>query len=212
MSSLSKYLVNKLVDAYQRGQAFTMPATHYYAFFTTTHGPRANSTAYALNNTISVVGNDGKVNLYKVTTAGTTAAAQSTLYPGVSNEVITDGTAVLTEQTLGCKDGTALVEVTGGSYARVAVAASLANFSGTQAAASITASTGTNGLSSNNAAITWPAPTANWGFIWGMGSFDASSAGNLLTVEGLGTAKTVNSGDAAPSLAAATYSLQLETL
>ena len=39
-------------------------------------------------------------------------------------------------------------EVTGGSYARVAVTSSLANWAGTQAAASTVASSGTNGTTS----------------------------------------------------------------
>lgn len=212
MASQSKYLANKLVDWFWRGQAYAPPATHFFAYFTSTHGPRANSTAYALNNTVSVVGNDSKVNLYKVTTAGTTAATQGALFAGVSNEVITDGTAVLTEQTTGVQEGTALVEVTGGAYARVGVAASLVNFAGTQAAASTTASTGTSKTTSNNIAITHPAPTANWGFLWALGTFDASTAGNLLMVDGLNTAKTVNSGDAAPSIAISGYTFQIDTV
>src|SRR5437899_12882996 len=52
-------------------------------------------------------------------------------------------------------------EVTGGSYARVSVATSLTAFAGTQAAGSTTASSGTGGQTSNNAAITFPAPTAD---------------------------------------------------
>jgi hypothetical protein len=99
--NLSDFAENKLIDAMFRGQSLGAPATLYFALLTSTHGPRANSTAYSLNNTISVVANDGKVHLYKCTTAGTTAAAQSTLYPGVANEAITDGTAVFTEQTAG---------------------------------------------------------------------------------------------------------------
>ena len=44
-------------------------------------------------------------------------------------------------------------EVSGGSYARAAVTSSLANWAGTQAAASSVASTGTSGTTSNNNAI-----------------------------------------------------------
>ena len=58
-----------------------------------------------------------------------------------------------------CRNDTACgTEVTGGSYARVAVTSSLANWAGTQSAGSTTASTGTSGTISNNAAITFPAP------------------------------------------------------
>ena len=101
-------------------------------------------------------------------------------------------------------------EVTGGSYARVAVTSSLTNWAGTQAAASTTASTGTNGTTSNNLAITFPAPTANWGSIVAIGIFDASTAGNLLLWGPLTTAKTVNNADPAPSFAAAALSFQID--
>lgn len=101
-------------------------------------------------------------------------------------------------------------EVTGGSYARVAVTSSLANWAGTQAAASTTASSGTSGTTSNNAAITFPTPSANWGTITGVGIFDASSAGNLLIWSALTTSKTVNNGDPAPSFAAAALTFQID--
>lgn len=209
MGAKTDYLENKLIDAFYRAQAFTMPANHYFALLTSTHGPRANSTAYALNNTISVVANDSKVHLYKCTTAGTTAASQSTLYPGTDNEAITDGTAVFTEQKSALDAGSAQTEPSGGAYARVTVAASLANFAGTQSAGSTTASTGASGTTSNNAAITFPAPSgANWGFIWGMADYDAVTGGNCMTYGPLGTAKTVNSGDPAPTVAIGAFTYQ----
>lgn len=93
-------------------------------------------------------------------------------------------------------------EVTGGSYARASLTASLANWSGTQGAGTTVASSGTGGASSNNAAITFPAPTANWGSVTHIGIFDAASGGNLLFHGALGTAKTVNNGDPAPSFTA----------
>lgn len=100
-------------------------------------------------------------------------------------------------------------EVTGGAYARVAVTRSLANFAGTQAAASTTASTGSGGVTSNNAAVTFSAPTANWGNVTHFGIFDAASGGNLLIWGALQQAKTVNNGDAAPSFAAAALTFTL---
>ncbi len=95
-------------------------------------------------------------------------------------------------------------EVSGGSYARVAVTSSLANWAGTQSAGSTVASSGTGGQTSNNAAITFPAPSgANWGTVTHFGIFDAASSGNLLFHGALTASKTINDGDAAPSFQAA---------
>jgi hypothetical protein len=104
----------------------------------------------------------------------------------------------------------AKVEVSGGSYARVAVSSALANWAGTQSSASTTASTGTSGTTSNNGTITFAAPTGNWGTITGIGIYDASSAGNLLFYGALSQSKTVNNGDAAPNFPAAALSIQID--
>jgi hypothetical protein len=98
-------------------------------------------------------------------------------------------------------------EVTGGSYARVTVASSLANWAGTQSAGSTTASSGTGGQTSNNGAITFPSPTGNWGTVTHFGIFDASTSGNLLYWAALTASKTVNNGDAAPSFAIAALTI-----
>jgi hypothetical protein len=92
----------------------------------------------------------------------------ATLYIGLLTVVPTDSTA-----------GT---EVTGGSYARVGVAGSLANWAGTQSAGSTTASSGTGGTTSNNGAVTFPSPTGSWGSVVAFGFYDASSGGNLLAL------------------------------
>lgn len=83
-------------------------------------------------------------------------------------------------------------EVSGGSYARVQRDPSDSNWTGASS---------TDGLTDNVAAITFPSPTANWGVITHFGIWDASSAGNLICWGALGTSKTVNNGDAAPSFA-----------
>lgn len=101
-------------------------------------------------------------------------------------------------------------EVSGGSYARVAVTSGLTQWAGTQAAASTTASSGTGGTTSNNAAITFPAPTANWGTVTHVGIFDASSAGNLLFFAAQTPNKTINNGDAAPSFAISALTCQID--
>lgn len=107
-------------------------------------------------------------------------------------------------------DAAAGTEVSGGSYARVGVAGSLANWAGTQAAGSTTASSGTGGTTSNNNAITFPAPTANWGTATHWAIYDAASGGNMLMYGSLTASKTINNGDAAPSFAAGALSLQVD--
>ena len=131
--------------------------------------------------------------------ATATAAAgtgPATLYVGLFTTTPTDSSA-----------GT---EVSGGSYARVSVTSSLANWAGTQSAGSTTASSGTSGTTSNNNVITFPSPSANWGTINGVGILDATTSGNLLFWAALTTPKTVNNGDAAPSFAAAALTVQID--
>jgi hypothetical protein len=102
-------------------------------------------------------------------------------------------------------------EVSGGSYARVNLAPSTANWASTGGAGTTTnPSAGTSGTTSNNSAITFAAPTANWGVITHVGVFDASTSGNLLFWTALTTSKTVNNGDAAPSFAAGALTFQID--
>lgn len=102
-------------------------------------------------------------------------------------------------------------EVSGGSYARVNLAPSATNWAATNAVASVVSpSSGTTGTTSNNAAITFAAPTAQWGAITGFGIYDALTGGNLLWWGALTVGKTVNSGDAAPSFQPAALSLQMD--
>lgn len=76
-------------------------------------------------------------------------------------------------------------EVATGSYARTA---------GSFSAAS-------SGAVSNDAAVTFPAPTANWGTVDGIKLYDASTSGNLLYTGALAVSRTINNGDGAPSFA-----------
>lgn len=107
-------------------------------------------------------------------------------------------------------DSTGGTEVSGGSYARVAVTAGLTQWAGTQSAGSTTASSGTGGGTSNNGTITFPAPTANWGVVNCWGLTDASTAGNIWIYAALTVSKTVNNGDAAPSFAAGAATFQID--
>lgn len=112
--------------------------------------------------------------------------------------------------TSACSDSATGTEVSGGSYARVSVASGTTNWAGTQSAGSTAVSSGTGGTTSNNIAITFPAPTANWGSVSHVIFMDASSAGNILFCVALTVAKTVNNGDAAPSFATAALSMQID--
>ena len=112
--------------------------------------------------------------------------------------------------TSASSDSAVGTEVTGGSYARVAVTSSMANWAGTQSAGSTTASTGTGGTTSNNGTITFPAPTANWGVVTGYAVFDASTAGNMIFYTALTTNKTINNGDAAPTFVAGALTFQID--
>ena len=74
-------------------------------------------------------------------------------------------------------------EVSGGSYARVAVTNNATNWP----AAS-------GGQKSNGTAITFPAATASWGTVLAWGIFDAASGGNLLYYGTLAENKTISTG------------------
>lgn len=186
MASLSNYLAPKLAGLEFNAAAFTPPATVYVALLLASNGPLARSTAYTAGQTVSYVAADGVNHLYKCTTAGTTAATAPT-YPGAENEAITDGTAVLTEQTSGLQAGTAEVEPAVGGYARVGVAANTTNF--TVSTATVT----------NATAVTFPSPTATWDAapaeIWGFATYDAATAGNLLRFGPLAADQIVNTGN-----------------
>lgn len=111
--------------------------------------------------------------------------------------------------TAACSDSSAGTEVTGGSYARVAVSKADASYKGSHGSAS-GVSSGTSGTASNAAAVTFPAPTANWGSVTHWGIWDASTSGNLLVCAALTVAKTINNGDAAPSFAIDALTVQID--
>lgn len=91
------------------------------------------------------------------------------------------------------------VEVSGGSYARVD-AVGAAGFNASASA----------GQTANSVAITFPAPTANWGTIVAFAVCDASTNGNMLFWGLVTPNKTVNNGDAAPSFAIGALTLSLD--
>jgi hypothetical protein len=70
-------------------------------------------------------------------------------------------------------------EVSGGSYARKAMAFSSPS----------------NGATSNSSAVEFDQATASWGTVTHFGLFDASSSGNLLLHGALTASKTIDDGD-----------------
>ena len=77
-------------------------------------------------------------------------------------------------------------EVSGGSYARVAVTNNSTNFP----AAS-------GGLKSNGTEITFPEATANWGTVVAFAILDNGTGGNFLYWGDLTASKAINTGDTA---------------
>jgi hypothetical protein len=88
-------------------------------------------------------------------------------------------------------------EVTGGSYARLAITNNLTNFP---------ASSG--GAKSNGAVLDMVTASAGWGTVVAYALFDASSAGNMLGWADLTSSVIINNGDTLRFAAGAlTYSL-----
>ena len=131
---------------------------------------------------------EAQIGLYWLQGGAGAAAAPATVYVALYTVTPTDASA----------SGT---EVTGGSYARVAVTTSAANFPGP---------TTNDGTFTNGAAITFPAPTANWGTVVAIAIYDAATVGNELFWGALTTNKTVNNGDPAPSFAIGALSIQID--
>lgn len=74
--------------------------------------------------------------------------------------------------------GAAGTEVSGGSYARVAVTFNV-----------------TGDTASNTASVEFPTATANWGTVSHIGVHDAASGGNMLVHGALTSSKAIDSGD-----------------
>ncbi len=195
----TNYAQNKLVDWRWRGQVLTPPSTNYIGLVVATRGLSSGirSAAVALGDTVLPATPNGRI--YKCTTAGTTGASEPT-WPTTNGGTVTDGTAVWTEQTTAMQAGT-FTESTYGGYARQGVAASLTAMAGTQGAGTTVASSGTSGQTSNNAAITFPAPTSGSGYIWGWFSADAVTAGNIWEFDADTTPLAFSSGGSAPTYA-----------
>lgn len=104
-----------------------------------------------------------------------------TLGGGTVNKPATVYVALFTANPTDAGGGT---EVTGGSYARVAVTNNATNWPAAVA-----------GAKSNGTVITFPTASASWGTVTGVAIMDAVSAGNMLMWSDLTVAKPVGSGD-----------------
>jgi len=101
--------------------------------------------------------------------------------------------------TTACAD-TAGTEVTGGSYARVAIS---------RATGAWNATDGSNGIISNVGAITFPAATADWGTVQSWCLMDASTVGNPVVCANLTASRNITTGST-PSYAASALTITLD--
>lgn len=91
----------------------------------------------------------------------------------------------------------------GGGYTSQSVSSSLTAWSGTQGPGSTTASTGTSGRTSNNAAIVYPAPTTSWGTVGHVAISDSAGVGsNLLYWRAMDAPRSIVGGGPAPRFGA----------
>ncbi|MFM7008834.1 MAG: hypothetical protein ACKO0Z_05810 [Betaproteobacteria bacterium] len=90
-----------------------------------------------------------------------------------------------------------VTEVTGGSYARVAVNPLDANWS---------AASGNNGTTSNVSTITFPQATADWGTVTHFGIHDGT---NWMFIAALTNSRNITNGTT-PSFAAGTLTVQID--
>ncbi|QDF95191.1 hypothetical protein CJ010_00800 [Azoarcus sp. DD4] len=109
-----------------------------------------------------------------------------------------------------CTDAGAGTEPSGGAYARVSVASSLANWAGTQGAGTTVASSGTSGTTSNNGVITFPESTASWGNLQAVRWYDATTAGNAWICLDLTTAYNVSAAGITVKFNAGTLQFQVD--
>lgn len=100
------------------------------------------------------------------------------------------------------ESGSLSQEVSGGSYARVAVTSNGTNWTAGADAGSAKRTT-------NGTAITFPSPTADWGTVTHWGILDSATlgAGNMIVYGALGTSRNILSGDNAASFSIGSLSV-----
>jgi len=195
----TQYKQNKKIDNEYRGQSNTFPATRYVGLIVASAGQSPRSTAVTSGQYTVPAALNGR--LYKCTTAGTTGSTEPT-WPTTAAGTVTDGTAVWTEQTTALYSGT-IPEGSATGYARIAIASSLAAWSGTQGAGTTVASSGSSGQVSNNAAISFAQVTTSLGLVVGFAMYDALTSGNAweFAIQSSGTPTTIGA-NISPNIAA----------
>ena len=110
------------------------------------------------------------------------AELNATAYSSPVTVYIALWTATLSASSTGATAG----EVSGGSYARVAVTCNTTNFP-----------SASGGSISNGTAINFPTPTAGWGTVTYVAILDSATlgAGNILYWGALTTSQTISSGN-----------------
>lgn len=161
---------------------------------------RANTTAYTLGQRVYAVTFDG--NIYECVVAGTSGGAPPTFNTNLGDTTVDGGVTWLTLKlgmpkrpmyvgllTVAPTEAGGGTEVAGGSYARQAYQPTDTNWNAPTS----------GGNTSNKLAITFPAPTADWGVVGHFGIYDRLTAGNLLWYGQLTESVTINNGDPAQS-------------
>jgi hypothetical protein len=200
------YLENKLVDHEFRAATYGKPTVIAVALIRATRGYWAANTVYAVGDT--VIPNTPNGRIYKATAvAGTgTSGASEPSWPTTDAATVIDNAGAnqitWTEQSVALDAGVFTEVANAGAYARVTLNPSDTNWEATQGGTTGNSS-GAGGATQNAVAVTFAAPTANWGVIYGFVILDSATygAGNPKIWGALGTPKTVNNGDPAPSFA-----------
>lgn len=151
--------------------------------------------------------------LFECVVAGTTAATEPTWGTTIGTETV-DNTVTWKAAKIGVVKRSHYMalftaapgetgggtEVTGGSYARVELAPTDANWTANAQVAGA-------GRNDNAVDITYPAPTANWGSVTDTADMSRVTGGNMHIFTPLTTAKTVNNGDPAPKFAIGAFDM-----
>lgn len=95
------------------------------------------------------------------------------------------------------ENGSLTSEISGGDYARVELTSLMA------------AANATTGISTNSSAVTFAAPTANWGMVQYIGIVDDSTGGNVLFYAPVANPRAVNNGDPAVSFAVGSITVSI---